>query len=74
VEKERTSTLLLNIILSGFAILTAVVTVWSLVVAFHWRTTAAIRRIAYQVFRVACTTFVVSTAAAIIQLYASGVL
>jgi len=66
--------LLLNTILGGFATLSAVVTLWSLAVAFRRNTPSQIRKIAYQVFRVAWLTFVVSTTTAIIQLYANGVL
>lgn len=66
--------MLLNIILSGFTILTAVVTIWSLAVAFRKRTTSSVRTVAYRVFRVAWTTFVASSAAAIIQLYRDGLL
>jgi hypothetical protein len=70
----REPNVLLNIILGGFAILTAIVTLWSLAVAFRKRTTSSVRIVAYRVFRVAWTTFVVSSAAAIIQLYRDGLL
>lgn len=70
----REFNVLLNIILGGFATLAAVVTIWSLAVAFCRRTTPTVRTVAYRVFRVAWTTFVVSAAAAIIQLYRDGLL
>ena len=66
--------MLLNIILGGFAILAAVVTLWSLAIAFRKRTTSSVRTVAYRVFRVAWTTFVVSSAAAIMQLYRDDLL
>lgn len=53
---------LLNTILGGFAILAAIVTVWSLAVAFRSKTKPAVRKVAYQVFRIAWLSFVVSAA------------
>lgn len=66
--------MLLNTILGGFAILAAIVTVWSLAVAFRSKTKPAVRKVAYQVFRIAWLSFVVSAATTILRLYRDGLL
>lgn len=63
-----------QIILGAFAFLAFVVCASSAAVAILSRTKPAARKAALQVFRIAWLSFVASAAAAVLQLYADGLL
>lgn len=63
------------IVLTGHAVLAAVLAVWSARVCFRPETKPAVREVAYKVFRAAWTTGAVSgTASGVLKLYESGFL
>jgi hypothetical protein len=55
VEKENRMWVII-VLSGGYAVLAAVVAVWSARVCFHPETTPAVRTVAYKIFRTAWTT------------------
>lgn len=66
--------MLLNLVCGAFALLTIVVTMWSLAVAFGRNTKPAVRAHAMKVFDMAWKTSVAAVLLALVRLYASGAL